>query len=190
MPSELSPGFLVAAPALLDPNFHRTVVLLVDHREEGSLGFVINRPAPVELPEVLDALGLKHGGGGAKPDGVLVGGPMAPETGWVLFEQGDKRIDSTEVVAVSDSLGVTASREALAAIVQVGAVKRFVVALGYAGWGAGQLDQEIAQGAWIPVDLDANVVFDTPYAERWAAALALLGIDPARLTSVGSPGVS
>ena len=190
MTSELSPGFLVAAPALLDPNFHRTVVLLVDHREEGSLGFVINRPAPVELPEVLDALGLKHDGAGAAPDAVLLGGPMAPETGWVLFEQGEKRMKSTEVVSVSDALGVTASREMLSKFVQVGAVKRFIVALGYAGWGPGQRDAEIAQGAWIPVDLDAKVVFDTPYPERWAAALALLGIDPARLTTVGTPGLS
>jgi len=190
MPSELSPGFLVAAPALLDPNFHRTVVLLVDHRDQGSLGFVINRPAPVESPEVLDALGLEVGEHGSAPDAVLVGGPMAPETGWVLFEQGEERLESSEVVEVSESMAVTASREMLTSIVTQSRVKRFVVALGYAGWGPQQLDGEIAQGAWIPVDLDTRVVFDTPYADRWAAALRNLGIDPARLTSTGSAGLS
>lgn len=187
MASELSPGFLVAAPNLLDPNFRRSVVLLVDHRPEGSLGFVINRPAPVKLAEVIDALGIEGGGGQETAEGVVVGGPVAPETGWVLFEQGDAPLTGEDVVQVSSSLAVSASRELLGSIVSEPRVKRFVVALGYAGWGPEQLDEEIGQGAWIPVDLDAAIVFDTPYEKRWEASLRTLGIDPARLAS-GNPG--
>lgn len=188
MASELSPGFLVAAPSLLDPNFKRSVVLLVDHREEGSLGFVINRPAPVDLDEVIDALNLEGGPGEQTAEAVLVGGPVAPETGWVLFEHGPERLEGEDVVEVSPELGVSASRELLASIVVEPRVKRFVIALGYAGWGPEQLDEEIAQGAWIPVDLDAKIVFDTPYDDRWEASLRTLGIDPARLSTV-SPGI-
>lgn len=190
MASELSPGFLVAAPSLLDPNFRRSVVLLVDHRPEGSLGFVINRPAPVEFAEVIDALGIDSGPGEATAESVLVGGPVAPETGWVLFEQGQPALGGEEVVHVSDTIGVSASRELLAGIVAEPRVKRFAVALGYAGWGPEQLDGEIAQGAWIPVDLDTSIVFDTPFSERWEASLRTLGIDPARLATVSPSGPS
>jgi len=183
MASELAPGFLVAAPILLDANFRRTVVLLVDHRPEGSLGFVINRPAQVRLPGMLDALGLKSSDI-APPDApVLVGGPVAPDTGWLVFEQTPQRAFGDEVVRISDKLGVSASRELLEQTVHGHGPERVMLVLGYAGWGPSQLDGEIAQGAWIPVDLEERIVFDTPYEERWASALRTLGIDPARLTT-------
>ena len=181
MASELAPGFLVAAPALLDPNFTRSVVLLVDHRADGSLGFVINRPAPVTLGSVVGALGM-----GAAPEmmetPVLVGGPVAPETGWVVFERDGVEHSGEEVVVVSDSIAVSASRVLLESIVRGKARGRVLLVLGYAGWGASQLDAEIAQGAWIPVDLDEKIVFETAYEDRWAGALHTLGIDPARLS--------
>lgn len=181
MASELAPGFLVAAPLLSDPNFRRTVVLLVDHGAEGSLGFVINRPAQVRLPAMLDALGLQ-GPNARPPDApVLVGGPVAPDTGWIVFDAA-KRDFGTEVVHVSERLAVSASRELLETTVKGNGPERMMLVLGYAGWGPAQLDAEIAQGAWIPVDLDETIAFDTPYDQRWASALRSLGIDPARLT--------
>lgn len=183
MASELAPGLLVAAPILLDSNFRRTVVLLVDHRPEGSLGFVINRPAQVRLPGMLDALGLRAPNV-APPDApVLVGGPVAPDTGWLVFEQTPQRSFGDEVVRVSERLAVSASRELLEQTVQGKGPERVLLVLGYAGWGPSQLDGEIAQGAWIPVDLEERIIFDTPYEERWASALHSLGIDPARLTA-------
>jgi putative transcriptional regulator len=183
MPADLAPGFLVAAPILLDANFRRTVVLLVDHGPEGSLGFVVNRPAQVRLPGMLDALGLR-GPDVAPPDApVLVGGPVAPDTGWLVFEQTAAGGFGDEVVRVSDRLAVSASRELLELTVHGRGPNRVMLVLGYAGWGPSQLDAEISQGAWIPVDLDERIVFETPYEERWASALRTLGIDPARLTT-------
>jgi putative transcriptional regulator len=183
MAADLAPGFLVAAPILHDANFRRTVVLLIDHGPEGSLGFVVNRPAQVRLPQMLDALGLKSADV-APPDApVLVGGPVAPDTGWLVFEQTPHKSFGDEIVKVSDRLAVTASRELLEQTVQGRGPDRVMLVLGYAGWGPSQLDTEISQGAWIPVDLDERIVFDTPYDERWASALRTLGIDPARLTT-------
>jgi len=181
MSSELAPGLLVAAPMLLDPNFRRTVVLLVDHSPEGSLGFVINRPAEVRLPGMLDALGLQRADSNPPDAPVLIGGPVAPDTGWIVFDSADRSFGE-EVVRVSDRLAVSASRELLEQTVHGRGPDRMMLVLGYAGWGPEQLDAEIAQGAWIPVDLSEQIVFDTPYEERWASALRSLGIDPARLT--------
>jgi putative transcriptional regulator len=190
MASQLAPGFLVAAPSLLDPNFKRTVVLLVDHRPEGSLGFVVNRPAQVRMRAMLERLGLTVPDAPHSDSSVLVGGPVAPQTGWVVFEQGAAAsAHSQEVVRVSDRLAVSASRELLQALVAHQGPERMLLVLGYSGWGPGQLDSEIVQGAWIPVDFDDRIVFDTPFDERWASALRILGIDPARL-SVTPPSES
>jgi putative transcriptional regulator len=190
MGSELSPGFLVAAPSLLDPNFHRSVVLLVDHRPEGSLGFVVNRPADVRLRSMLEPLGLELEQSRLKDAPVLVGGPVLPNTGWIVFEHnGSTPVQHEDVIQVSDNLAVSASRELLESLVQARGKERLLLVLGYAGWGPAQLDSEISQGAWIPVDFDHGLVFDTPYDERWGAALRSLGIDPARL-SLSAPSES
>ena len=180
MPAELTTGFLVAAPSLGDPNFERAVVLLTAHKAEGSLGFVVNRPAPMTFRDVVDELGLSD-----KPDipdiPVLSGGPVAPETGWVLFdpcasETSDE--DRDNVLTVSETIHISTSRDLLQDLAGRPDVERHMLLLGYAGWGAGQLDEEIEQGVWIPADIDERVIFDTPHEERWDAALATLGIDP------------
>lgn len=189
MASELSPGLLVAAPSLLDPNFHRSVVLLVDHRTEGSLGFVINRRCDLPLDEVVSAIGLEVPEAGLPPAQVVVGGPVAPETGWVVFEPQPQDQGVSEVVHVSDHMAVTASRELLGDLLKRPDGGRLLVALGYAGWGPSQLDSEIEQGAWIPVGLEDGILFDTPMDDRWTAALHSLGIDPARLAAA-APGES
>lgn len=183
MASELSPGFLVAAPSLLDPNFNRTVVLLIDHRKEGSLGFVINRPATVTFRGVADELGLGAAGKQLPELPVLVGGPVAPHTGWIVFDPAEGESPEGSTIVVTPRLRVSASRELLESIATRDRLNRHMLVLGYAGWGEGQLDSEIKQGVWIPVDLDERVIFDTPYADRWAAALAALGIDPVRIVS-------
>jgi putative transcriptional regulator len=183
MASQLAPGFLVAAPSLLDPNFKRTVILLVDHKPEGSIGFVVNRPAQVPLRAMLERLGLAADEAPHSESSVLVGGPVNPQTGWVVFEQGAATAHSQEIVRVSDRLAVSASRELLQTLVAHKGPERMVLVLGYSGWGPGQLDAEIVQGAWIPVDFDDRIVFDTPFDDRWASTLRILGIDPARLSA-------
>lgn len=183
MPSQLAPGFLVAAPTLLDPNFNRSVVLLIDHRKEGSLGFIVNRPANVSFKGVADELGLAEPGSRLPDIPVLVGGPVAPHTGWIVFDPGTREITTEGTITVTEQLKVSASRELLKNIAQSPDGERHMLVLGYAGWGAGQLDAEIKQGVWIPVDLDEGIIFETPYQNRWTAALAVLGIDPMQLVS-------
>jgi putative transcriptional regulator len=179
MVSELAPGFLVAAPTLLDPNFYRTVILLIDHRKEGSLGFVVNRPASVTFRGVVEELGLSEQGRPLPELPVLVGGPVAPHTGWIVFDPKNAAASPGEgTISVTDHLRVSASRELLRTIAHAKDTIRHMLVLGYAGWGAGQLDAEIKQGVWIPVDLDEQIIFETPFPQRWNASLATVGIDP------------
>jgi putative transcriptional regulator len=191
--SSLAPGFLVAAPILRDPNFAGSVVLMVEHSPEGALGFVVNRSASAGMRKVLTQLGV--GEISVQHDvPVMVGGPVSPETGWIVFETGRdeeppyeensrvQRVDQREdVLMVTDSLGVSASKQFLLDAIQGKASGRAMLVQGYAGWGAGQLEAEIRQGIWIPVDLDSRVLFDTAPEKRWAATLAVLGIHPAAL---------
>jgi putative transcriptional regulator len=181
----LAPSLLVAAPALRDPNFARTLVLLVEHGTEGSLGFIINRPAPVTFEQVSDLLSLD-----AEPEAVatqvFTGGPVAPEAGWILFDpRGVEHLVLEDAVRVSERIAVSASRRLLDAIAKNAGPERRLLALGYAGWGPGQLDGEFARGAWIPVDLDDVIIFETAPTRRWNAALASAGIDPARIGTGG-----
>lgn len=180
MSVSLSPGFLVAAPSLLDPHFKRALVLLVEHKSEGSLGFVINRPSEIDAAAVAEGIELSDA---VQTDvRVMDGGPVAPETGWIVFDP--SAVDSVPegTVAVAANVAVSASRTFLVRLLRGELGPRQMLVLGYAGWGPGQLDGELSQGAWIPVDLDQRVVFDTPVDRRWSAALRSAGIDPGRLS--------
>lgn len=189
MRTELAPGFVVAMPSLRDPNFARAVVLLVEHGPNGSLGFVVNRPARLTFEQVADALGLEGRGGDAVP--VYVGGPVAPQSGWILFDpRGVDHADLADALVISETLAVSASRKLLERIAAEGAPERCVLALGYAGWAEGQLDTEFRQGVWIPVELDPEIVFATEPGQRWTKVLSQAGIDPARIVSVGTGDVS
>ena len=184
MPSEFTSGLLVAAPALLDPNFKQAVVLLTAHRPEGSLGFVVNRPSGLSFKEVVSELGIGAEDHEAPDLPVLIGGPVAPETGWLVFDPTDTCPEGKDnVLEVSDGLHISTSREFLESIAKSDCVDRHMLVLGYAGWGAGQLDGEIQQGVWIPVDLDEAILFDTAPEDRWNGALVSLGIDPMHLVS-------
>ncbi|MCG8555293.1 MAG: YqgE/AlgH family protein [Proteobacteria bacterium] len=185
MGSQLSPGLLVAAPALLDPSFRRSVVLLVEHKAEGALGFVVNRPSPFNLSGIASQLGMETIEGDLAESSVLVGGPVAPHTGWILYDHAGYDEKSDEMVEVTSRLAVSASRDLLRRVLTGQGPSKQVLVLGYAGWGPGQLDHELSQGAWIPSELDERILFETPYGERWGGSLKALGIDPARI--VASP---
>lgn len=178
--SSLAPGFLVAAPILRDPNFVGAVVLVVEHSREGALGFIVNRTASVDMRKVLGQLGV--GNVTVRNEvPIMVGGPVSPETGWIVFEAGEAVEQREDVLMVTAKLGISASKQFLLDAVQGSASGRAMLVQGYAGWGPGQLESEIQQGVWIPVDLDARVLFDTPSDRRWSAALAVLGVHPASL---------
>ncbi len=182
MASDLSPGFIVASPTLLDPNFRRTVVLLVDHGVEGSLGFIVNRPATITLSSMVDRLGFSEQESSPPDAPVLIGGPVAPDTGWIIFDQRSYDKTADNAVTISEGVSVSASRAMLESVLLGNGPGRMMLALGYSGWGPGQLDDEIARGAWIPADIDGRIIFDIPFDERWSDTLKTVGIDPARLT--------
>lgn len=181
MAGSLSPGFLVAAPTLLDPNFQRSVVLLVEHRAEGSLGFVVNRDAQADFKGLVEEIGIVEEGQAVAGAPVMLGGPVAQETGWVVYDPSTLESQPSGAVLVSDRIGVSASRELLKAIALGEGPSRRLLVLGYAGWSAGQLDEELKQGAWFALDMDDRIIFETPVAERWDAALRASGIDPAKI---------
>ena len=200
MSAPLAPGFLIASPPLGDPNFDRTVVLLALHGDQGALGFVVNRAAPMSAGELLSLAGYgeeadERGGEGGPP--VYVGGPVQPSSGWVLTRDASPdapaRDDAGEgVLRIGDRIRITSSRQAfdlLARDVRAGApTSDRIVLLGYSGWGPGQLEGEIAGGAWLPVPFDDRILFDVAVGERWERAYALLGLTPAGMISMRSAG--
>jgi putative transcriptional regulator len=177
----LAPGFLVASPALGDPNFSGSLVLIAEHHAEGALGFVVNRPGPVEVKELLESvdeeLRLAAQSVGRAGGTVLVGGPVQPERLWILFRPGRVPADA-EAVVVGDGVALGGSRELLEALVRDPEAGPFTLLLGYAGWAPMQVEREVAAGAWVPMPLHADLVFDVPHDKRWDTAVRRLGLDP------------
>lgn len=170
----LQDHFLIAMPAMGDPNFNETVTYLCRHDDAGALGIVINRPTEMALAEVFRQLSLeaKDPVQAARP--VLSGGPVARDRGFVLHTR------ATGYEATLDPGGdvrVTVSPDILAALAGGDGPDPVLVALGYAGWGAGQLEAELAANAWLSVPADLSILFETPFEERWSAAVGLLGVD-------------
>ena len=166
--------FLIAMPELADPNFAHTVTLICEHNQDGALGIVINRPAELSLGEVLDQLGLDAAESDLRQKAIFNGGPVQPDRGFVLHD-GDKAWDSS--LPVSNQIRLTTSRDILEALAHGRGPEKYLMALGYAGWAAGQLELEMAANAWLCVAAEASVVFDTAWEQRYQAAAALLGID-------------
>lgn len=181
----LAGNFLIAMPNLADPNFWRSVVLLGVHsQEEGAFGLVINRLLDINLRDILTELDQES----SQEDlpGVLAGGPVEPSQGFVLFE-GDRESVAPEDIAISDSIVVSGNTETLAHLAQgLSPVARYFLLLGYAGWYPGQLEKEIEENSWLVAPLDISILFDVPMEDRWAAALASIGIDPGTLVDTGS----
>jgi putative transcriptional regulator len=176
----LANQFLVAMPSLDDDNFNHSVTLMCEHNDQGALGLVINRPLSLHLGEMLDQMGLPRGQLQGDPI-VYWGGPVQPERGFVVHTApGDW--DST--LSIDADLYVTTSRDILNAIGNGEGPRQYFVALGYAGWGAGQLDDELLRNAWLNTPVDRSILFHTPANERWRAATRLLGVDISHLASV------
>lgn len=192
----LAPGMLIASPPLGDPNFDRTVVLLAVHGDDGALGFVINRAAPVRLGDLLTLAG--YGDEGIRDSSpVYVGGPVQPSSSWIVCLDPALSADDASVIAVGDRVRVTSSRAAFDTLVKdlgartdadPGDPKRRMVMLGYSGWGPGQLEGEIGAGAWLPVPLSEAVLFDVALDEKWERAYALLGLTPAGVMTMRGAG--
>lgn len=170
-----APGILIAAPQLADPNFHRAVVLMVEHNDQRALGLVINVELPHAAAEVAAELGATWVG---HPEAKLRrGGPVEPQSLWMLHDDGWA---FSETMRALDHVSVSRSREALTRMCAA-REQRLVFLAGYAGWGAGQLEREIAQGAWLVSRASPEMVYEWPVASIWERALRAMGVDPAHL---------
>lgn len=177
----LAGHFLIAMPGLGDPNFARGITFICQHGEDGAMGLMVNRLSDYRLGDVLQQMHMPCERSDVAAAPVLSGGPVQPERGFVLHSSSGRDWDSS--YHINDSLTVTTSRDILAAMADGEGPARALVALGYAGWAAGQLEQELRENAWLTVRADEGVLFDTALDERWGAAVALVGINPANLTS-------
>ncbi len=169
--------FLIAMPSMSDPNFSGTLTYIADHGEQGALGVVVNRPIDLQLSALFEQIGL------SLPEGldqiVFFGGPVQTERGFVLHTP-PQSYSST--LNVNDAVRLTTSKDVLEAVSHGEGPDKFMVSLGYSGWSAGQLEQEMAQNAWLSVEADPKVIFDLPPDERLPAAFKLLGIDLSNLS--------
>lgn len=177
----LAGHFLIAMPGMGDPNFARGITFICQHDEDGAMGLVVNRLSDYKLGDVLQQMHMPCERMEVAATPVLTGGPVQPERGFVLHAPGEREWESS--YHVNDTLAVTTSRDILAAMADGDGPQRALVTLGYAGWGAGQLEQELRENAWLTVRADHRILFDTPLDDRWNAAIALVGINPANLTS-------
>lgn len=171
----LTNQFLIAMPTLRDPNFYRTVTYLCAHNEEGAMGIIINRPLSLNLGDVLRHMKMEVTDPIVNHMHIFQGGPVQPERGFVIHRPSG---EWDAVLPVGDDIAVATSHDILAAIAQGKGPANVTVALGYAGWGAGQLEKELAGNAWLSGPIDARIIFDISYEERWQSAARLLGIDP------------
>jgi len=172
--ADLAPGLLIAMPQLVDPNFTRSVVLMIEHNEHGSFGLVINQPGPITAGELLDSMAMPWRG---DPDTVVwLGGPVSPSTGWILHAPMFDLDEHSGTTRVGDGIDLSTSPERLRALANQ-PPERLRLLLGYSGWGPGQLAQEMAQGSWLAADLDADIVFALDPDAMWTAAVRSVGID-------------
>lgn len=176
----LSNQFLIAMPNLGDPNFARTVTFMCEHNDEGAMGVVVNRPLDINLGEVLDQLGIEPANAQIAGQHVYQGGPVQNERGFVLH----RPLGNWEAtLAISDEVGLSASHDILEAIARGEGPDDYLVILGYAGWNAGQLDEEMGQNTWISGPAQTDILFRTPDEQKWIAAARHLGIDLSLMSS-------
>ena len=183
-PSErinLTNQFLIAMPNMVDPTFSGTVVYLCDHSERGALGLVINRPTDIDLQSLFNRIDLKLEIEPLQHLPVYFGGPVQTERGFVLHEP-IEGTTYTSSMSVPGGLEMTTSKDVLEAVASGTGPSRFLLTLGHAGWGAGQLEEELAKNGWLTVAADPSVIFDVPAEDRMSAALSLLGINPSMLS--------
>ena len=180
----LAPCFLLSMPQLLDPNFSKSVILLCDHSAEGAFGLIVNHPSEYLAAE---AVQLQPELEAPNDMPLLIGGPVEPQRGWILTSrapdvpgfESEQRLDGILSKEIGAGLHLSASPLLLRRVIQAHPIpRRTVVLAGYAGWGPGQLDEELAQSAWLIAPVELDLVFEIPSAVCWEMAMKRLGVDP------------
>jgi putative transcriptional regulator len=181
MSDTFRPTLLLSMPQMQDPNFARTVVLLCDFLPDGAFGLVVNRPTGMPARDLVN---LSPPAIAANELPLFIGGPVQPERGWILITDAPA---GDEYRTILDGLYLTASPDVLRDVLEAHPAPRARVIAGYAGWGPGQLDEELAQSAWLMADVELDLIFDVAPEVMWETAIRRLGADPLNLQT--SPGV-
>lgn len=183
--TSLTHHFLIAMPAMADPNFSKTLTYICEHNAEGALGVIVNRPMDMSLATLFDRVSIPLESDeavahyGERP--VYFGGPVQTDRGFVLHRpMGDWQSS----LKVTEDIALTSSRDILQTMSGTGQPQEVLVTLGYAGWSAGQLEWELSQNAWLTVAAEPHIIFGLPSEERLPAALRLLGVDLSNLSDV------
>ena len=180
---DLTNQFLIAMPGMADDTFAGAVVYLCEHSDRGALGLVINKPIDIKLKGLFEKVELPLERSDLAEQPVYFGGPVQTERGFVLHEGlGSEHSPYQSTLEIPGGLEMTTSKDVLEAMAAGGGPRRVLVTLGYSGWGAGQLEDEIGRNGWLTVQADPQVIFDTPIERRYECAVRLLGIDPRMLS--------
>lgn len=175
----LTNQLLIAMPGMEDPNFSTTVTLICEHNDDGALGIIINRPLNLKLSGIFDQLAVEDADPEAADSPVMAGGPVGTERGFVLHGN-EHSFENT--LAVSNDIQLTLSRDIIDAMASGAGPDRSLVAIGYAGWEPGQIEAEMLANSWLNVTATPELIFDTPFEQRWDSAARLLGVDIASLS--------
>ena len=177
--------FLIAMPAMTDPNFSKTLTFVCEHNADGALGIIVNRPTDLSLGELFERVDIELEAGepqhryGGLP--VYFGGPVQTDRGFVLHQPAG---EWQSTIIVNSDIALTSSRDILQCMGKNAEPAQVMVALGYAGWSAGQLEWELSQNAWLTVPAEPSVIFNLPPESRLPAAMRILGVDPLNLSDV------
>ncbi|WP_273130777.1 YqgE/AlgH family protein [Vibrio caribbeanicus] len=180
----LTNHFLVAMPGMKDPYFQRSVIYVCEHNEDGAMGLMINAPIDITIGKMLEKVDVEPSHPQLQKESlekpVLNGGPVSEDRGFILHQPKD---DYESSIKMTDNISVTTSKDILGVLGTEAEPSQYLVALGYSGWEAGQLEIELSENSWLTVEADPNVIFDTPINERWQKAVQMLGIDASQLSS-------
>ncbi len=174
----LTDHFLIAMPSMEDGFFSKALIYLAEHNEQGALGLIVNRPIDMNLATFFARIDLPFESAELAKHPVFFGGPVQTDRGFVLHRPPG---DWQSTLKVNPEIGLTTSRDVLQALTLFGQPHEIIVTLGYSGWGAGQLEHELAQNAWLTVPATPAILFDTPAEARLPSALEILGVDFSRL---------
>lgn len=179
--NNLQDHLLIAMPVLKDINFSRSVVYICAHSDDGAMGIMINQPLlDIDLGEVMKQMDIELGKKEIAHLPVLLGGPVQPERGFILHNK--KQLWESSLVT-SDELAVTSSQDILQALAEGKGPHEFLIMLGYAGWGSGELEKEILANDWLVAPANHEILFDTPFEKRWEKAAESIGVDIHNLSS-------
>lgn len=175
----LAHHFLLAMPNMADPLFANSLVYVCEHGKHGAMGIIVNKPSGIMLAQLLEQVTLPIPDDGLSHLPIHFGGPIQPDRGFVLHTPVGSWQSS---LLVTDEIALTTSKDVLSAVSTGEGPKQLLVSLGYSGWSAGQLEEEIAQNAWLTVPASGHILFDMVPSERYYAAMSSLGIDPSLLS--------